>query len=210
MSRGTRSGANIERAWRRPWVALWLMLAAAGGSGRCVVTAEDYDGYGYGPPPPPMRAGGERAGGGGLMGPLLAAATCFTASKLIFSRGRKQNARRVHEKHQAYIKGRKVEDFADIKHQFMDAEKSLSLALDEKVRQVRALEQFLYSLPDINNDGLITRFEFDKYMNQYKREHPELTDLDLPRFEDMDHNNNGHINFNEWEEYQMMAMSALG
>lgn len=39
--------------------------------------------------------------------------------------------------------------------------------------------------------------QFDKYMNEYKRSHPELTDHDLPRFEDMDHNNNGHINFNE-------------
>lgn len=39
--------------------------------------------------------------------------------------------------------------------------------------------------------------KFDKYMNEYKRSHPELTDLDLPRFEDMDHNNNGHINFHE-------------
>lgn len=39
--------------------------------------------------------------------------------------------------------------------------------------------------------------QFDKYMNAYKKDHPELTDLDLPRFEDMDHNNNGHINFHE-------------
>ena len=39
--------------------------------------------------------------------------------------------------------------------------------------------------------------QFDKYMNEYKRTHPGLTDHDLPRFEDMDHNNNGHINFHE-------------
>lgn len=39
--------------------------------------------------------------------------------------------------------------------------------------------------------------QFDKYMNEYKRTHPGLTDHDLPRFEDMDHNNNGHINFGE-------------
>lgn len=34
-------------------------------------------------------------------------------------------------------------------------------------------------------------------MSEYKRSHPGLTDLDLPRFENMDHNNNGHINFHE-------------
>lgn len=39
--------------------------------------------------------------------------------------------------------------------------------------------------------------QFDKYMNEYKISHPGLTDRDLPRFEDMDHNNNGHINFHE-------------
>jgi hypothetical protein len=52
-------------------------------------------------------------------------------------------------------------------------------------------------------DDLINRREFDDYMVHYKKLHPELTDRDLPRFEDMDHDRNGHINFREWEEYQI-------
>lgn len=39
--------------------------------------------------------------------------------------------------------------------------------------------------------------QFEKYMNDYKKTHPMLTDRDLPRFEDMDHNNDGHIKFQE-------------
>lgn len=36
---------------------------------------------------------------------------------------------------------------------------SLTASLNEKVIQSKKLEQFLYSLPDTNQDGLITRFE---------------------------------------------------
>ena len=36
---------------------------------------------------------------------------------------------------------------------------SLTASLNEKMTQAKQLEQFLYSLPDTNQDGLITRFE---------------------------------------------------
>lgn len=36
---------------------------------------------------------------------------------------------------------------------------SLTASLNEKVMQSKQLEQFLYSLPDDNQDGLITRYE---------------------------------------------------
>ncbi|CAM9854547.1 unnamed protein product, partial [Ascophyllum nodosum] len=150
--------------------------------------------------------GGE---GGGFMGPVAAAAGGFFAMKLLVSGRRKRKARKALIEEEKKWEVTKKNDLAAINQQFNQMEAALTASLNEKAVQARGLEQFLYSLPDINEDGLITRYEFDKYMNEYKRTHPGLTDRDLPRFEDMDHNNNGHINFNEWEDYQMMAMSQM-
>ncbi len=68
---------------------------------------------------------------------------------------------------------------------------------DIKVAQntIIRLEEILYHLPDVNNDNLIDRAEFDKYMTDYKRKHPNVEDEDLPTFNDMDHNKDGQITF---------------
>lgn len=42
---------------------------------------------------------------------------------------------------------------------YLSTWQSLTISLDEKHRQAKQLEQFLYSLPDTNQDGLITRSE---------------------------------------------------
>lgn len=42
---------------------------------------------------------------------------------------------------------------------FFFLQQALTLSFNEKLGHIKALEQFLYSLPDINQDGLITRFE---------------------------------------------------
>eukprot|EP00904_Undaria_pinnatifida_P012071 jgi/Undpi1/7995/HiC_scaffold_24.g10467.m1 len=202
--------ARRESSSRRPRLGLgfWLVVTLIGTScgARGARGQEDYD-YGYGQAQPPMRAGGGGEGGG-IMKPLAAVATSFFTMKLLFSSRRKSksNHSQVEVKKWEMMKR---EDLAQINQQFNEMEATLSASLNEKLIQSKELEQYLYSLPDVNRDGLITRYEFDKYMNEYKLSHPGLTDRDLPRFEDMDHNNNGHINFHEWEEYQVMAMNSM-
>ncbi|CAM9869747.1 unnamed protein product [Pylaiella littoralis] len=221
-SSGSRRVTRSSRS-RRRGLGFWLVVVLAGSScnGNVGVRGQHQDDYDYGggggggyQHQEPMRAGGGGEGGG-LMKPLAAVATSFFAMKLLFSKRRKDKggksldqASRCCFEMKQWNKLKK-EDLQQINQQFNQMEASLTASLNEKVMQSKQLEQYLYALPDTNADGLITRFEFDKYMNEYKRSHPGLTDLDLPRFEDMDHNNNGHINFHEWEEYQLMAMNAM-
>ncbi|CAM9891017.1 unnamed protein product [Ectocarpus sp. 6 AP-2014] len=204
------ASSRRPRASRRPGgLGFWLVAVLVGTScGGARGQQEDYDYGGYAQQQAPMRAGGGGEGGG-LMKPLAAVATSFVAMKLLFSHHRKRKGIKALEQERKKWVQMKKEDLQQINQQFNQMEASLTASLNEKVIQSKKLEQFLYSLPDTNQDGLITRFEFDKYMNEYKRAHPGLTDHDLPRFEDMDHNNNGHINFHEWEEYQMMALSQM-
>ena len=63
------------------------------------------------------------------------------------------------------------------------------------------LEQVLFALPDINQDGLIDKREFDTYMQQYMLEHPDIAPSELPQFRDMDNNGNGRITLAEWRKY---------
>ncbi len=60
---------------------------------------------------------------------------------------------------------------------------------------IKKLEDILYHLPDVNNDDLIDRKEFDDYMVKFKKMHPNVADEDLPHFEDMDQNHDGTITF---------------
>ena len=41
----------------------------------------------------------------------------------------------------------------------MSLVQTLAASLNEKLIQSKELEQYLYSLPDVNHDGLITRYE---------------------------------------------------
>ncbi len=67
---------------------------------------------------------------------------------------------------------------------------------------IKKLEDTLYHLPDVNNDNLIDRREFDDYMVKYRKMHPNLKDEDIPLFEDMDHNKDGKITFKGMAGYE--------
>ncbi len=60
---------------------------------------------------------------------------------------------------------------------------------------IKKLEDALYHLPDVNNDDLIDRREFNDYMVKYRKRHPHLKDEDIPLFSDMDHDQDGKITF---------------
>eukprot|EP00953_Heterococcus_sp_UTEX-ZZ885_P027781 14867-Heterococcus_DN1.PRE.2 len=73
---------------------------------------------------------------------------------------------------------------------------------------VDELEKVLFALPDNNSDGLIDKREFDAYMQQYMRDHPEIEPSELPSFRDMDDNGNGKITLAEWRAYMEQMAEA--
>ncbi len=61
--------------------------------------------------------------------------------------------------------------------------------------KVLQLEEILYHLPDVNGDNLIDRAEFEAYMSDYKKHHPNVKESDIPVFSDMDLDMDGQITF---------------
>ncbi|CAM9275290.1 unnamed protein product [Phaeothamnion confervicola] len=86
--------------------------------------------------------------------------------------------------------------------------KSYKHKLEQTLNEIDYLEQKLFKLPDQNNDNLINRNEFDAYMRKYKQMHPQLREIDLPRFGDMDHDGSGVISFPEWEQYMAQVLGG--
>jgi hypothetical protein len=68
-----------------------------------------------------------------------------------------------------------------------------------------------FKQPDANNDGKISKREFDHYMRQYLQANPEYTIHDYPSFEEFDTDRDGYVVFQEWQDYlneQYKAESA--
>lgn len=58
-----------------------------------------------------------------------------------------------------------------------------------------------FKLPDENNDDVITRTEFNKYLQNYLVMHPEMSESDYPSFDDFDVDGNGKVAFLEWKKF---------
>ena len=58
-----------------------------------------------------------------------------------------------------------------------------------------------FKLPDENNDDVITRAEFNKYLQNYLVMHPEMSEADYPSFDDFDTDGNGKVAFMEWKKF---------
>jgi hypothetical protein len=58
-----------------------------------------------------------------------------------------------------------------------------------------------FKQPDLNNDDMITREEFNAYIRMYMQTYPHIKREDMPRFEDFDLNGDGIVSFKEWEIY---------
>jgi Ca2+-binding EF-hand superfamily protein len=58
-----------------------------------------------------------------------------------------------------------------------------------------------FKAPDADNDNMISRSEFNTYVQKYLQSFPELSDKDFPKFEEFDQDNDGLVNFDEWEQF---------
>jgi Ca2+-binding EF-hand superfamily protein len=83
-----------------------------------------------------------------------------------------------------------------------------ALKLSEEERELDALQRDMeeFKQPDIDGDGRISRSEFNHYVKNYLANYPGLTEKDYPRFEDFDHDSDGHVSFQEYA--QQMAFQV--
>ncbi|CAM9670462.1 unnamed protein product, partial [Choristocarpus tenellus] len=58
-----------------------------------------------------------------------------------------------------------------------------------------------FKQPDLNNDNIITKAEFNAYIRSYLAMYPQTLESEVPRFEDFDMNHDGMVTFAEWQAY---------
>ncbi|CAM9871009.1 unnamed protein product [Chrysoparadoxa australica] len=77
---------------------------------------------------------------------------------------------------------------------------ALDAGVDLGVTQTQ-LDYEEFKQPDVNNDDMISRAEFNQYIRSYLQAYPHIKASDIPKFEDFDLNHDGVVSFQEWERY---------
>lgn len=88
-------------------------------------------------------------------------------------------------------------------HSLVESAEDANVPREQYARVQSLLDEEEFRLPDANDDGYITRPEFEQYIKTYIRETPGATRADMPRFEDFDIDGNGRVNLKEWRNYVM-------
>lgn len=78
----------------------------------------------------------------------------------------------------------------------------------EKETVERDYEEF--KAPDTDNDDMISRKEFNIYVQKYLSSFPELSEKDFPKFDEFDLDGDGLVSFDEWQQFlfQQKQMEA--
>lgn len=78
----------------------------------------------------------------------------------------------------------------------------------EKETVERDYEEF--KAPDTDNDDMISRKEFNVYVQKYLSSFPELSEKDFPKFDEFDLDGDGLVSFDEWQNFlfQQKQMEA--
>mmetsp|Transcript_10397 Transcript_10397/g.12059 ORF Transcript_10397/g.12059 Transcript_10397/m.12059 type:complete len:233 (-) Transcript_10397:21-719(-) len=92
-------------------------------------------------------------------------------------------------------------ELAYVVEQYQEAIKQIQTDVENEQLQ-RDWEEF--KQPDIDGDDSISRAEFNMYVKNYLSNYPGMTEQDYPKFDEFDHDGDGHISFQEYA--QQMAL----
>ncbi len=91
---------------------------------------------------------------------------------------------------------------------YQQREKQYEQELKKLYKIVEELEQDAlkrdyeeFKAPDADHDDLISRSEFNTYVEKYLKSFPELSEQDFPKFEEFDADENGKVSFPEWQQF---------
>lgn len=155
-----------------------------------------------------------KAGGGGQLVKLLGTLGVgyFTCSKFgCGSKIKKLKKKHLHEQKELYSQYYndvyKLQEHSAELYDYI-AKLETALKQSEKERELDVLQRDMdeFSQPDTDGDGLISKAEFNHYVRTYLANLPGLTPADYPKWEDFDHDNNGYMSFQEYQ--QQMAFQV--
>lgn len=91
---------------------------------------------------------------------------------------------------------------------YQQREKQFQYEIKKLYKIVEELEQDAlkrdyeeFKAPDANNDDMISRSEFNNYVEKYLKSFPELSEQDFPKFEEFDVDENDKVSFEEWQQF---------
>mmetsp|Transcript_3835 Transcript_3835/g.7907 ORF Transcript_3835/g.7907 Transcript_3835/m.7907 type:complete len:247 (-) Transcript_3835:44-784(-) len=79
--------------------------------------------------------------------------------------------------------------------------KKLYKAYDDLEKETIERDYEEFKAPDTDNDDMITKAEFNTYVQKYLKSFPELSEKDFPKFEEFDLDNDGIVSFEEWQQF---------
>mmetsp|Transcript_6743 Transcript_6743/g.9877 ORF Transcript_6743/g.9877 Transcript_6743/m.9877 type:complete len:217 (-) Transcript_6743:122-772(-) len=155
-------------------------------------------------------------GGGGGMGKMvIGGALGWLAGGKFHSNRTKTKLNKKHKKEQKALYTQYYNDVYQLQTQ--NAELAyLAEQLKQHARNVEeqaeldALQRDYdeFKQPDVDGDDRISRAEFNHYVKNYLSNYPGLTEKDMPKFEDFDHDNDGSVSFAEYTE-QMALQTKM-
>jgi Ca2+-binding EF-hand superfamily protein len=85
--------------------------------------------------------------------------------------------------------------------QWQQEYKKLYKAYDELEKETIERDYEEFKAPDTDNDDMITKAEFNIYVQKYLKSFPELSEKDFPKFEEFDLDQDGIVSFEEWQQF---------
>lgn len=79
--------------------------------------------------------------------------------------------------------------------------KKLYKAYDDLEKETIERDYEEFKAPDADNDDMITKAEFNSYVQKYLKSFPELSEKDFPKFDEFDLDGDGIVTFDEWQQF---------
>jgi hypothetical protein len=164
----------------------------------------------------PGGVGGGRAKRRGVFGLILSGAFGWAAQLFLGRRASKASERRYKERearlqNALMYKNMEIQQYASVVEQLNTKNQELQTALYESESEALQRDYEEFKAPDLNNDEVISRGEFNTYIRNYMKAYPHIDPSEYPTFEDFDVNRDGLVTFDEWQEYlyqQQLAEQA--